>query len=54
MLKPAIIGVARHLLTLGAGILIARGTISAADAEILTGAVIAIVGVGLSIYDKRP
>lgn len=50
---PAILGVARHLLTFGAGYLVARGFIDESTAEALVGAVLTLIGVGWSIYDKQ-
>jgi hypothetical protein len=50
---PAILGVARHLLTFGAGYLVARGFLDESTAEVLIGAVLNIIGVSWSIYDKN-
>lgn len=52
-MTPAILGIARHLLTLGGGALVARGYIDAGAAETLVGAGVAIVGVVWSVYEKR-
>jgi hypothetical protein len=54
IMLPAILGVVRHLLTFGAGYLVARGFIDESTAEALVGAVLTLIGVGWSIYDKRP
>lgn len=53
MLTPAILGIARHLLTIGGGYLIAQGAVDAAQVETLVGAGVAIVGVVWSIIEKR-
>jgi hypothetical protein len=53
IMLPAILGVARHLLTFGAGYLVARGFIDESTAEALVGAVLTLIGVGWSIYDKQ-
>jgi len=50
---PATLGIVRHLLTIGAGALMARGIIDAAEAEVLVGAILAVVGVGFSVAQKR-
>lgn len=52
-MTPAILGIARHLLTLGAGALVTYGVIDGGDAETLVGAGVAIVGVVWSVYEKR-
>lgn len=52
MLQP-ILGIARHLLTFGAGYLVAQGIIDESTAEALVGAVLTLIGVGWSIYDKK-
>lgn len=53
MLTPAILGIARHILTLGGGYLIAQGLVDAGQAETLVGAGVAIVGVVWSLIEKR-
>lgn len=52
-MTPAILGITRHLLTIGAGVLVTRGVIDASAAETLVGAGAALVGVGWSIIEKR-
>ena len=42
----------RHVLTLGAGALVSKGLIESAAAEQVVGALMAIVGVGWSVYQK--
>jgi hypothetical protein len=46
-------GLLRHVLTAAGGILASKGFIGSSDVEILTGAVIAIVGVIWSVVAKR-
>ena len=53
MLSPAILGVVRHVLTLGGGYLVARGTLDASSADTLVGAGVSIAGVIWSVIDKR-
>lgn len=52
-MKPAVLGIVRHLLTLAAGALVSGGSLDPAQAETVIGALLAIIGVGLSVYDKR-
>ena len=53
MFNTAVLGVARHILTLAGGFLVAQGTLDASSAETLIGAGVAIVGVAWSIFEKR-
>jgi hypothetical protein len=50
---PAILGIARHLLTFGAGYLVAQGILDESSAEAIVGAVLTLIGVGWSVYDKQ-
>ena len=43
----------RHVLTAGGGALVAGGYIDASQAQAGTGAILALVGIGLSLWDKR-
>lgn len=52
-MTPAILGITRHLLTMAAGVLVARGVIDASAADTLVGAGAAIVGVAWSVLEKR-
>ena len=45
-------GVSRHVLTLAAGWLVAKGYVSGDDANQLVGALVAIVGIAWSAYEK--
>jgi hypothetical protein len=53
MLTPAVMGIARHLLTIAGGFLVARGSLDPQDAETLVGAGMAIAGVAWSLAEKR-
>lgn len=53
MFNTAILGIARHLLTIAGGYLVAQGALDAAAAETLIGAGVAIVGVAWSVLEKR-
>ena len=53
MLTPAVLGIARHILTLIGGYLVAKGTIDNGMAETLVGAGVSIIGVVWSIVNKR-
>lgn len=52
-LKPAILGVIRHLLTTGGGVLVANGMLTDGQAATATGAIVALAGVAWSVFDKR-
>lgn len=43
----------RHALTAGGGALVAGGYLDASQAQAGTGAILALVGIGLSLWDKR-
>jgi len=53
LLRPAILGVARHVLTLAAGALVARGYLDGAQAETLIGAGMGLAGVAWAVAAKR-
>ena len=53
MMSSAVMGIARHLLTMLGGYLVAKGTIDAAAAETIVGAGVSIVGVVWSLMEKR-
>ena len=44
---------ARHLLTAGGGFLVAQGYLDAASRETVVGALVTLIGVGWSVYEKR-
>ena len=43
----------RHALTAGGGALVAGGYLDASQAQTATGAILALLGIGLSMWDKR-
>lgn len=47
------LGVIRHILTLVGGGLVTNGTVTDGQLEIVTGAIVGIVGVVWSVFDKR-
>lgn len=51
-LKPLVLAVARHLATTAGGALAANGIIAASDSQTVAGAILTIVGLGFSAYDK--
>ena len=53
MFKPLILGQLRHLLTVGAGALVAYGYVEASNTEALVGIVLYAIGAGLSALDKK-
>lgn len=48
-----VLGLIRHILTFGGGLLSAKGYIAETDVELITGAVITLVGTAWSAYDKK-
>jgi hypothetical protein len=53
MNRDVILGLVRHVLTIGGGFLVAKGTIDAPGLDTAVGALIAIIGVAWSIFDKK-
>lgn len=53
MPKEVWLGFARHILTFAGGLLVARGTVDAATAETVVGAVITLGGAAWSMADKK-
>jgi hypothetical protein len=53
MSKEQTIGIVRHILTFGGGLLVAKGTVDPQIATELTGAIISILGAVWSIRSKR-
>ena len=53
MNKETWLGVVRHVLTFGGGFLASWGYIGSGDVEIAVGAVITLIGLGWSAWDKR-
>ncbi len=52
-MTPMILGLARHLLTAAGGALVAKGYVDAGTAETAVGALVALIGVGWSVWEKR-
>lgn len=53
MSKQAILGVVRHILTFGGGILVSKGTIDEATMLEAVGAIITITGIIWSVRQKK-
>lgn len=53
MSTPIVLGLIRHLLTVAGGYLVAQGTLTSGDLTELIGGVVAIIGVGWSVYEKQ-
>ena len=54
LIKRMAFSVVRHLVTLGAGYLVAQGIWTDASApELISGITLALVGLGQSLYEKR-
>jgi len=52
-MKDAILGIVRHILTAGGGALVANGVVADGDVQTAIGAIVALVGVVLSVLEKR-
>jgi hypothetical protein len=53
VVTKTILGVVRHVLTAAGGGLVANGSLTSSDLEAVIGAVITLVGIGWSVYEKR-
>lgn len=53
VLKDSILGVVRHILTTAGGYLSANGIIGADEVNTGVGAIITLVGIAWSIWDKK-
>lgn len=53
MNQEQILGIVRHVLTILGGVLVSKGDLEAGQVELLTGAVVTVLGVAWSIYAKR-
>ncbi len=53
MPKAALLGLLRHFLTVAGGVLLASRGFEPDQVETLAGAVVAVIGVAWSMYDKR-
>ena len=47
------LGLIRHVLTYAGGTLVTNGFLSASDMQLVVGAVITLMGIGWSVYEKR-
>ena len=52
-MNETIAGIIRHLLTIGGGFLVAKGTIDSGQAELAAGAFTSIIGIIWSVMAKR-
>ena len=53
MTKETILGLARHLLTFGGGLLASKGYLDNGDVELAVGAAVTLLGIAWSAFDKR-
>lgn len=53
MNRDALLGLARHALTTLGGALAGYGVIESTQVETIAGAMMALIGVALSVYDKQ-
>jgi len=53
MAMDAILGIVRHVLTIGAGYLVGQGMLDDSQAQTMVGAFIGLVGVAWSVWSKR-
>lgn len=53
MMKDMVLGIARHVITTAGGALVAQGLLDQASANTAVGAIVALLGVGWSVYEKR-
>lgn len=51
-MNAIVLGFIRHALTAAGGALVAKGYLTTPDVEAVVGAVLGLIGVGLSVYDK--
>jgi len=51
--KLAILGVVRHILTFGGGFAVAYGLADQSMVSVAVGALMTLIGIGWSIYDKK-
>src|SRR5687767_161392 len=53
LMSPIITGILRHLITTAGGTLVAQGTLSDSDINLVVGALMAIGGVAWSVWSKK-
>lgn len=51
--QEEILGIVRHVLTVGAGALVTDGILTGGDAKDGVGAIMVLIGIGWSIWQKR-
>ena len=54
MTKEQVLGVIRHLLTIGGGVLVAKGGIDTIGLENAVGAIVTLIGLVWSVLAKKP
>lgn len=54
MNKEVVLGLVRHLLTFGGGLLVTKGAVDAGTVEIIVGSVVTLVGAVWSVLQKKP
>lgn len=52
-MKDMILGIVRHVLTTAGGTLAGNGVITDADANVAAGAIITLIGIAWSVWDKK-
>lgn len=53
MSKDMVLGLVRHVLTFGGGLLASNGIIGSSDVEIGVGALVTLIGLAWSAFDKK-
>lgn len=53
MNKESVLGIVRHILTFGGGFIVAYGIADQAMANDAVGALMTLIGIGWSVYDKK-
>lgn len=52
-MKDMILGIVRHVLTAAGGTLAGNGVLTDADANVAAGAIITLLGIAWSVWDKK-
>ena len=53
MTKETILGLARHILTFGGGLLVTNGYLASGEVEVAVGAIVTLAGLAWSAWDKQ-
>lgn len=53
MNKDIVLGLVRHVITAGGGLVIGKGYIDASAFDAAVGAIVTLIGIGWSVVDKR-